>query len=75
MKLKTINVTKREFEHSLFQLINNSNIPACILQDIFELILNQLKKLADADYERDIKQLEKEQEQQEQEQENESSQN
>ena len=57
MQLKTINIVKKEFENSLIELIQNSNIPACILSDIFEKYLRQLKDIADQDYERDLKRL------------------
>jgi len=40
--LKTINIAKREFEDNLIQLIQEANIPACILQDIFSKYLREL---------------------------------
>lgn len=63
MKLKTINIAKHEFEISLIQLIENSNIPACILKDIFDKYLRQLETIAENDYKRDLQQLQKQQQQ------------
>ena len=73
MKLKTINITKREFEDNLVELIQNSNIPACILVDIFQKYLRQLEDIAESNYQRDLKQLQKQE--QEKEIQDESSQN
>lgn len=57
--MKTINIVKREFEQSLIQLVEECNIPACILKDIFEKYLRQLQNIAEADYKRDMEQLQK----------------
>ena len=71
--MKTINITKREFEDNLIELIQNSNIPACILVDIFQKYLRQLEDIAENNYQRDLKQLQKQE--QEKEIQDESSQN
>ena len=57
--LKTINIAKREFEDDLIQLIQEANIPACILQDIFSKYLRELQDIAEADYKRDLQELKK----------------
>ena len=57
--LKTINIAKREFEDDLIQLIQEANIPACILQDIFSKYLRELQDIAEADYKRDLEELKK----------------
>lgn len=75
---KTINILKKEFENNLIQLIQNSNMPACILQDILSKYLRQLQDLADEDYKRDLQQLKKQNQQNEnnnQQNKNESNQN
>lgn len=74
---KTINILKKEFENNLIQLIQSSNMPACILQDILSKYLRQLQDLADEDYKRDLQQLKKQSQQnnEDQQNENESNQN
>ena len=78
MKLKTINIAKKEFENNLIQLIQEANIPACVLQDIFSKYLRELQDIAEADYKRDLEELKKQNQQNEnnnQQNENESNQN
>ena len=77
MKLKTINIVKKEFENNLIQLIQEANIPACVLQDIFFKYLRELQDIAEADYKRDLQELKKQSQQnnKDQQNENESNQN
>lgn len=75
MQLKTINITKREFENNLINLIQNSNMPACILVDIFEKYTKQLEDIAESNYQRDLQQLQKQEQEQQEVLQNESSQN
>lgn len=58
--MKTINILKKEFETNLIDLIQSSNIPACILQDIFDKYLRQLSDIAERDYKRDMQKLQQE---------------
>jgi hypothetical protein len=51
---KTINILKREFEDDLIQLIQNANMPACILHDILVKYSRELQDLAEEDYKRDL---------------------
>ena len=53
---KPIIILKKEFEESITHSINNSNLPAFIIEPILADLLSQTRKVAQLEYEETLKQ-------------------
>lgn len=55
---KSITIIYQEFKDNFANLINNSNLPACMIEPILENYLREVKSIAKRQYELDKKQYE-----------------
>lgn len=52
---KPITVARQELMESIVELVNNSNLPAFVIIDIFESITPALRSQAERQYQTDLK--------------------
>ena len=52
---KPLTIARQEFAQALVELINNSGLPAFIMSDLVNQAKTELDKLANAQYEADVK--------------------
>lgn len=61
---KPLSVSKEEFKSGLISLINGSELPPCLVEEIIGGIFSEVKILAHKQYENDLAQLKSSQESQ-----------
>lgn len=54
MNNKPLSVAKEEFKSSLIELVNNSNLPPCLVEEIMGGIFMEVKTLAKNQYDKDL---------------------
>lgn len=45
--MKGVNLANKEFEESITNVINNSNLPICVVRLVLEKLLNEVSRLED----------------------------
>lgn len=53
MALKPITVAQREYKAAIYDLTNYSGLPAFVMIDVLERVVNQLRPLVDEEYKKD----------------------
>ena len=51
---KPLSVAKEEFKSSLINLVNNSNLPPCLVEEVMGGIFMEVKSLAKNQYDKDL---------------------
>lgn len=51
---KPLSVAKEEFKSGLIELVNNSNLPPCLAEEIMGGIFMEVKSLAKNQYDKDL---------------------
>lgn len=55
MNNKPLSVAKEEFKSSLIELVNGSNLPPCLVEEVMGGIFMEVKTLAKNQYDKDFK--------------------
>ncbi len=55
MNNKPLSVAKEEFKSSLINLVNNSDLPPCLVEEVMGGIFMEVKTLAKQQYDKDLK--------------------
>jgi len=51
---KPLSVAKEEFKSSLINLVNNSNLPSCLVEEVMGGIFMEVKSLAKNQHDKDL---------------------
>lgn len=51
---KPLSILKKEFTQSLVTLINNANLPPCLVEEIIGGVFSEVKMLAEKQYQKDL---------------------